>query len=107
VWILYAATMSGERTDTKNDRTHGCGYLSDRLVKPRCPIGLNLAYHGEDDEEIIPSRRPLDHEAGVHPEKTAYPGEYLGGGLGARSSLLWDSGYLTMNVIVRAKRGVR
>ncbi len=41
-----------------------------------------MAYHSEDDKEIVPPRRSLDDEPCVQPKKGAYPREDLGGELG-------------------------
>jgi hypothetical protein len=61
----------GERTDTESngarrgEELFGTASVS-RVTMP-CWVQHEVAYQGEDDEAVIPSRCPLDDEPGVQP----------------------------------------
>jgi len=44
-----------------------------------------MAYHGENNKEVIPSRRPVDEEPDVQPKEGAYPRADLKSESGVRS----------------------
>jgi hypothetical protein len=61
----------GKRTDTESNGARrgkelGAGSVS-RVIVP-CWVQHEVAYQGKDDEEIIPSRCPLDDEPGIQPQ---------------------------------------